>query len=377
MEQKSLSEYEQILYGCRFCPMCKPAAEVGSLTQLESHSTRGRALILWRVAKDLAEFSPRDAELLYQSTLDSISQSWCINHYPVAEYLLAARRELFARGLVPSPAEKTLKKQLQADSCPQAEAVLLAGEVSEVGDKSAADPALKLLEKCGGETVRAFVAPTGALPYALGDIETARGQAAGIAKVLEQAGVKRVVADGPRTMYALKVMYPLLGVSLPEKLVVTSLAGPVEQALDKKKLASVLKSDQKVFFHDSRSACFLAEELASDEAIQPVLCDSEEHSGSGEVYDLPRRILKNLGVQRVSSVWSRSLSKSAGTDDGLWLTYPDIAAGLARMRLEHVQSLGADVVVTDSVLDAVHLRKIQAGSAEDLQVYWLAELFRT
>ncbi len=159
--------------------------------------------MLWRVAKDLAEFSPRDAELLYQSTLDSISQSWCINHYPVAEYLVAARRELFAKGLVPSPVEKTLQKQLQADSCPQAEAVLLAGEVSELGDKSAADPALKLLEKCG-ETVRAFVVPTGALAYALGDIETARGQAAEIAKVLEQAGVKRVVADGPQTMYALK-----------------------------------------------------------------------------------------------------------------------------------------------------------------------------
>ena len=376
MEQKSLSEYEQILYGCRFCPMCKPAAEVGSLTQLESHSTRGRALMLWRVAKDLAEFSPRDAELLYQSTLDSISQSWCINHYPVAEYLVAARRELFAKGLVPSPVEKTLQKQLQADSCPQAEAVLLAGEVSELGDKSAADSAVKLLEKCG-ETVRAFVVPTGALAYALGDIETAREQAAEIAKGLEQAGVKRVVADGPQTMYALKILYPLLGVSLPDKLVVTSLAGLVEQALGKKKLASVLKSDQKVFFHDSRSACFLAEELASDEAIQPALCDSEEHSGSGEIYELPRRILENLGVQRVSSVWSRSLSKSAGTDDGLWLTYPDLAAGLARMRLEHIQSLDADVVVTDSVLDAVHLRQTQVGSAEDLQVYWLPELFRT
>ena len=375
MEQKTLSEYEQVLYGCRFCPMCKPAAEVGSLTQLESHSTRGRALMLWRVAKNLAEFSPRDAELLYQSTLDSISQAWCINHYPVAEYLAAARRELVAKGLVPAAVKEILLKKLRAESCPQRETVLLAGELSELEDKSAADPAVKLLEKCG-ERVEVFYTPTGALAYALGDIETAGGQAAEIAKVLEQAGVKRVVADGPQTMYALKVLYPLLGVSLPDKLVVVSLAELVEPGLGKTKIASVLKSDQKVFFQDSRSACFLAEELASDEAIQPALCDSEEHSGSGEIYELPRRILENLGVQRVSSVWSRSLSKSTGTDDGLWLTYPVLAAGLARMRLEHIQSLGVDVVVTDSVLDAVHLRQTQTGSAEDLQVYWLPELFR-
>ena len=376
MEQKSLSEYEQILYGCRFCPMCKPAAEVGNLTQMESHSTRGRALLLWRVAKNLAEFSPRDAELLYQSTLDSISQSWCINHYPVAEYLVAARRELFAKGLVPSPVEKTIQKQLKAESCPQADAVLLAGEVSELGDKSAADPALKLLEKCG-ETVKVFIAPTGALAYALGDIETAREQATEITKVLEKAGVKRIVADGAQTMYALKVLYPLLGVSLPDKLVVVSLAELVETGLRKKKIESILKSEQKVFFQDSRSACFLAEELASDEAIQPALCGSEEYSGSGEIYELPRRILENLGVQRVSSVWSKSLSKSTGTDDGLWHTYPDLAAGLARMRLVHIQSLGADVVVTDSVLDAVHLRQTRIGSAKDLQIYWFPELFRT
>jgi Fe-S oxidoreductase len=376
MEQKTLSEYEQVLYGCRFCPMCKPAAEVGSLTQLESHSTRGRALMLWRVAKDLAEFSPRDAQLLYQSTLDSISQAWCINHYPVAEYLAAARRELVAKGLVPSAVKEILLKKLRAESCPQGETVLLAGELSELEDKSAADPAVKLLEKCG-ERVEVFYTPTGALAYALGDIETAREQATEVAKALEQAGVKRVVADGPQTMYAIKVLYPLLGVSLPDKLVVVSLAALVEPALGKTKIASKLNSDQKVFFHDSRSACFLAEELASDEVIQPAFCDREEHSGSGEVYELPRRIIENLGLRRVSSVWSRSLSKSTGADDGLWLTYPVLAAGLAKMRLEHIQSLGADAVVTGSVLDAVHLRKIQMEGSKDLQVYWLPELFGT
>ena len=375
MENKPLSEYEQVLYGCRFCPMCKPAAEVGNLTQLESHSTRGRALLLWRAAKGLAAFSPRDAELLYQSTLDSISQAWCINHYPVAEYVAAARRELVSQGLAPQVVAEILGKSVQADACPKAETVLLAGEISQLDDLSAADPAVKLLEACG-ESVTVFMSPSGVLAYVLGDMETAREQARLGIDALQKAGVRRIVADGPQTLFALKVLYPLLGVPLPKKLEVIGLAEAVEPFLSKNKLSTKLNGDQPVFFHDSRSACFLAEELATDEVIQPALFDNEEYSGFGEVYARPRRILDALGVRRVSSVWSKSLSKSTGTDDGLWFTYPELATGLGRMRLDHIRSLGAGVVVTDSVLDAVHLRRVQ-GSGEELKVCWFPEAFRT
>ena len=375
MENKPLSEYEQVLYGCRFCPMCKPAAEVGNLTQLESHSTRGRALLLWRAAKGQAAFSPRDAELLYQSTLDSISQAWCINHYPVAEYVAAARRELVSQGLIPAAVEDVLGKNTRVDACPKAETVLLAGEIAQLDDRSAADPALKLLDACGAN-VEAFISPTGALAYALGDVESAEEQAQRVLEAMQKARVKRVVADGPQTLFALKVLYPLLGVLLPEKLQVLSLAEAVEPFLAQNKLATELKGDRAVFFHDSRSACFLAEQMATDEVIQPALFDSEEYSGYGEVYARPRRILDVLGVRRVSSVWSKSLSRSTGTDDGLWLTYPELADGLGRMRLDHVRSLGAEVIVTDSVLDAVHLRRLH-GDGGELKIFWFPESFST
>jgi Fe-S oxidoreductase len=375
MEQKSLSEYEQVLYGCRFCPMCKPAAEVGNLTQLESHSTRGRALLLWRAAKGLAALSPRDAELLYQSTLDSISQAWCINHYPVAEYVAAARRELFSQGLIPEVVKEVLSKSNQGGPCPKAETVLLAGEISQLDDPAAADPALKLLETCA-EAVKVFMSPSGTLAYVLGDVDTAEEQARRVSEALQAAGVKRVVADGPQTLFALKVLYPLLGIALPEKLEVLGLADLVEPLVVKNKLSTVLSGGQAVFFHDSRIACFLAGELATDEVIQPALSGSEEHSGSGEVYAAPRSILDALGIRRVSSVWSKSLSRSTGADNGLWLTYPELASGLAQKRLEHIHSLGAEAIVTDSVLDAVHLRKVQ-GSGGGPGVYWFPEAFRT
>ncbi|MCI0477706.1 MAG: hypothetical protein L0Y55_15795, partial [Anaerolineales bacterium] len=107
---KDLREYKDTRYGCRFCTMCKPAAEVANLTQLESHTTRARALILWRIAADIAKWQPRDIELLYQSTLDSISQAWCVVDYPVSEHVLAARAEVHAAGHAPQEVRQTLTR---------------------------------------------------------------------------------------------------------------------------------------------------------------------------------------------------------------------------------------------------------------------------
>ncbi|RKY01203.1 MAG: hypothetical protein DRP54_04095, partial [Spirochaetes bacterium] len=67
---RTLEEYRKYLYGCRFCPMCKPASDVANVTFLESHTTRARAMMLWRILNGYSDFSERDVELLYQSTLD-------------------------------------------------------------------------------------------------------------------------------------------------------------------------------------------------------------------------------------------------------------------------------------------------------------------
>ena len=61
-----------------------------------------------------------------------------------------------------------------------------------------------------------------------------------------------------------------------------------------------------------------------------------------------------------------------GADDGLWLTHPDLADGLAAQRIEHAASLGATTLVTDSPLAAALLAKHTQG--HDINVYLLAEL---
>lgn len=79
-----------------------------------------------------------------------------------------------------------------------------------------------------------------------------------------------------------------------------------------------------------------------------------------------------MGMERLYSTWSRSLCRSCGADDGLWLTYPKLAAGLARQRLQEAKRLGAEILITDSLLCAQHLAKYCAEG--DVRVVWLPEL---
>ncbi len=125
--------------------------------------------------------------------------------------------------------------------------------------------------------------------------------------------------------------------------------------------------------------------VGSMEVIIPVLADGlagegarnmgfmQTAFGAGAVYEAPRRLLDALGAQRVFGNWTRSLARTSGADDGLWLTYPHLAAGLAAQRLDFAETLGADTLVTDSPLAASFLSK-HIGE-RSIKVKLLAELF--
>jgi Fe-S oxidoreductase len=356
---------------CRFCPMCKPAAEVANLTLIESHSTRARAMMMWRIGAGLATWRPRDVELLYQSTLDSIAEAWCVSHYAFHDFMAAARADVFESGLAPEAVQHVAERDPFHPTNAKGSTILLASEAAELGDESAVDPALHLLESCGVHA-GPLLAMSGALANSLGARQKARTQAAQVVHLLEQGNVSTVIVDGPVTMQALQRMYPALSVAVPSRVAVISLAAVVETAIREGRLQPPHYGGAAAFVHDSRSSCLLADRLAQAEAVQPGYRGPEEISGEGEVYAVVRRLADAVGLERRYSVWSRSLSRSCGADDGLWLTYPDLAEGLAKQRLEEARRLGASIVVTDSLLCARHLERFAGGSG--VQVRWLPEM---
>ena len=83
-------------------------------------------------------------------------------------------------------------------------------------------------------------------------------------------------------------------------------------------------------------------------------------------------MLDALGAERIFGNWTRSLAKTSGADDGLWLTYPKLADGLAEQRLDFAERLGAKIIVTDSPLAASFLYR--HAFERPIQVKLLAEL---
>jgi hypothetical protein len=105
-----LEAYQKELFEIRFSPMCKPAGEVANFTQLESHMTRARMMMLWQIVKGQITWTPRRVELVYQSTLDSISEAFDMFHYPISDFMLAARADIWEAGLTPHSVKQVVRK---------------------------------------------------------------------------------------------------------------------------------------------------------------------------------------------------------------------------------------------------------------------------
>jgi Fe-S oxidoreductase len=371
MTTHALKEFSDKLYGCRFCPMCKPAGETLSITQMESHSTRARALLLWRIANEMLAWGPRVAELVYQSTLDSISEAWCVNHYPVSGYMLAARREAFAAGMAPPSVLAALARDVPVPQIAPAEVILLGGEAAQVDKPDALAAAVDALAQAKIDAIPVTIM-TGAVAYALGAFDLARDQALRVVDLVQRSGAATVIADGSQTLWALRKIYPELGVTLPEGVAVVSLTEALVTAWTDGALQLPSYDNVPVFLHDSRAATLLADTLPIAEVIQPGYTGDETKLGDGEVFRAPRQLLDAMGMTRQYSVWSRALSKSSGADDGLGLTYPELAAAMAKARLGEAKRAGAEVLVAESLLDAAHLATF-AGEF-GLTVEWLPAL---
>lgn len=363
-----IAAHKQALYELRFSTMCKPATEVANLTQLESHTVRARTLMFWRIAMGFIDWDSREAELTYESTLDSISGAFDVFHYPIHEYMLEARADIWDLNLVPDPVRQVVEDSevKELPPAPKGDSILLAGEIAQLDDEALLESIESAL-KSAGVTAQVWVATSGALAYALGAWQVAKIQAEKVVAGLNQSGAQTIIADGPETAWALIKVYPALGVDLPEGVSVKLLS----EVLAEK--ASTTKQDLgTVFVHDSRPAYLISAEEPLHTVILPGYTDDESTFGSGPVYEAPRKLLDSLGAERVWGSWTRALARTSGADDGLWLTHPDLAAGLAEQRLDHAESLDATTIVTDSPLASAILKQHAAGRQIDVKL--LAEL---
>ncbi|MBI9045271.1 MAG: hypothetical protein JEZ06_12350 [Anaerolineaceae bacterium] len=363
-----LEAYKQPLYELRFSPMCKPAAEVANLTQLESHTTRARVLMMWRIAAGHLNWGKREAELMYESTLDSISQAFDVFEYPVSEFMLDARADIWDLGLAPGSVKQSVEKHTTANPFPMEaknNTLILAGEIAQVEDQNYIN-ILNMVIEHNGLQAGIWVQSSGALQFVLGARDAAREL---VKKIIEQVTaneVKMIIADGAETFWALTKMLEKLGLEFPKGIEILHFNTFLKQCKTSK---TVL---EKPFVHDSRPACLLADSLANHLAIMPGYLQDENVFGTGKIYCDAREIVDKYCTDRVIATWSRTLAKSCGADDGLWATHPQLASGLARQRLDYFKGINAKSIICPSPLCASYLNKQSLD--DDLPIKWLPEL---
>lgn len=354
-EVMRLQTFEKYLYGCRFCPMCKPFGEVSNVTQLESHTTRLRGMFLWSVVKGYSSWTDRLVELMYETTLDSVSQAWCVSDYPVPEIILSARADIVDAGLAPRQVV-----QYQPDSLPAHDdlLVLAARDKSDVlfypGDALAAglgDSALSALRVLRSAQVSVgLVEPpndSGALALCLGLRDLARKQAAGLLDSLE--GCAELIVDGPLSLWMFEFGLPSLDLAFPESLAVTPLPALLLRLIREGRLKPPALA-QKAYLLGSEFS------RLTKPGFQP----------------LQRLAAQVPDLQVLEPLDGLELADGSGVGGGLHITAPDLAEQVSSQRIEDALASSAEILITDSPLDAEHLKRAAQGR---LGIYSLPEVF--
>lgn len=360
-----LAQLLPALAGVRFSPMSKPAAEVAEVTGCEAHGTRARLSMLWRIAAGHAPWTPRAAEILYESTLDSIAEAYEVYHPPIAAIMAAGRADARAKGFVPEAVAEAIRAIPPVGDLPRAQTLLLLSDAPPLAGGPAERVAAGALAAVGKKAEPATVAPASVFA-ALGDAQGAAARRADLRAALARSGVREVIAADADTLADLRQPD-----AVPAGTVVTGLASTLLAGRPR-----CIRLEGKVQVLDCRAALRLADGLPQSRAIMPGFPQepgaSEQVLGTGAVYDELRRLVDATGADRVWNTWSRALARSSGADDALWRYAPALAARLAAARLSDARALGVATIVTGSARAAGLLRA--AAGPVDPDILWHAEL---
>lgn len=341
-------DYLPIYDGDRYCLMCSQACPVRRVTKSEVTSPHGWALLVASVNRGLLEWNDETVDILYQCADCGMCQGNCATDRPLPAALMAARAEVVRLGKMPASVSQ-LDEKLRTWGNPYGDG----NENSEVGSRSSAvalfvgtvdrvrpqsvAAAQKLLRNnvsliCRGRS-------SGYLPYSLGLWDTARMLGEQTLDEIKTRDVQQIIALSAQDAHAIKNVYPELGLTLPEGVLIVELVEYLAQKIEKGEL-KIRARDLGIFtYHDATHTSRLTgRAAAARELVRAV-------TGSA-----PREML-----------FREQLATPTGTAGGLEFTQPALAHELARTRISEAQSTGAGILLTDDPLDTAQLEQASDG----------------
>lgn len=224
-----------IFRDCRFCFMCRHVCSVGNITNRESNTPRGFALLADKSEMNPAVMDdPAFGQTIHECTLCGACRSHCVSDHDVPTFVKAARGAVHRAGKSPAPVQALVRAIEEtgnhfgerrarwdgiADAAaakPGAEVLVYAGAHAAYRVPEALTACLAILKRCGiAYSVLRDEPDSGKLLLNLGADDAARKAAQRLSDAIGKSGSKTVLTLCPSDWDALTVDYPAFGVALP------------------------------------------------------------------------------------------------------------------------------------------------------------------
>lgn len=362
-------EYLPIYEGDRYCLMCGQACPVRRVTKNEATSPHGWALLVASVNRGLLTWNDEAVDILYQCADCGHCQGNCATDRPLPYALMAARAQVIESGHTPASV-KLLEEKFQTWGNPYGEKTDDGGRTTEHIESSVLrqEPAPSEAE---GASVALFIGDSahfmrpqtiaaaekllravgvtphlvrvgysnGYLPYTLGLWDTARKLAQELADELRGNTPSLLITLSAQDAHTFKHVYPELGITLPDTLNITTLVDYFAQASMGERLTLRPRAPQPYTYHDATQSIRL------------------------KGYALHARVLATevMGGAPREMVFRENLATPVGNSGGLAFTHPALAENMARTRIREANETGAEILLTDDLMDTVTLEKYADG----------------
>jgi len=345
---------DQILR-CSSCGFCRAVCPVFGLTKRPAFNARGKMLVLKEVMDGTIQLSDELIETLFQCTTCASCANQCPSGVNPPEIIKEVRKDMVHIGSC-HPAFTGMNQVLQSHTNIYAEEepadferqrnkkaryVYFVGCVGSYRQEEATKATLDLLDRLGVDyTLTDEVCCSGVLEDV--GFEINQHLARRNIDLILATGAKTVITGCPYCSRTFNSK-PQYGQLKSEKIEVVHLSQFLRN-VDLK-----VKTDKRVTYHDP--------------------CDLGRHCG---IYEEPREILRKIAPHFVELRHNRAAALCCGAGGGVRGAYAKNSIGMARLRLEEVKEVGAEVLLTECNSCAHNLNNAKLR-AQNFKIYTTTE----
>lgn len=354
--------YIETLENCRFCLMCRHMAALAVVTDVETLTPHGIALIATSIERGLIEWNDETVGVIYSEPDGGNCRAHCVFDQPHPEAVAAVRAELVEQNLAPQvvyEVQAALEKWATPFAEKPVEAASGTGDVAIfVGDEAkylwpGTIPAVQKLVAAaeGGPVIIGNGRSNGLLATSLGLRSTAVALAEANLAEIRISGAKTLLVLSPGDYFTFNQAYSeRLDVEFPDDVEIVELTTWLAQQMD----AGVLK-----FRADAAGA-----EVTYVDPTHAVRVPGRE--------DIVRGLVTAVANSNpLELFWRRDRAQPVGSTH-LQFSKPELAEKLTRARLQDAQNSGAKTIICEDPGTLHQLNKY--ASEYGLQVQGLYEL---